>query len=844
MKRGLIVLLLVVLFLGILGSVSALDLSKINERKLLPSQDIPTMPVPSMPSIKTIVPSTTAPAAPNALSCGGIPTDGCNITQNTVFSPGTYNLPNGIRLNTTFIGAITLDCNGATLVGNYGNTFFRVWEGYPNLKDFNLTIKNCIIKNYQNGITFTNGLNFNITNNTIINISYGSALSFTNGLNFNITNNTISNILYGNALALTNGNGFNSSIVNNKISNITGRGIELVGSLNDIVQGNTIIDGRDQNDVFAIVITDGFNHTVINNTIINFSYGVTMGSDNIPAEGGGPSTFNTGKNSTIKDNVFINNSLPIYVNSANIHIFRNTIISDNRGWGAMYLSVPFPQYQGRYQILFDDSQIINNTITGGTDGLVCEHRYLKIMSNTIKKVIPRPEYVVYEGRAINIVGCKNMWIENNTLSDSIDGVGINAFNLSNGTIIKNIIINNYYGVYLDNNQYSNITNNTVQSAFVGFVFSFAGKNNTIFNNAISNIDGAGIDFAFGAEPFNAVYQNTISNSGQHGIYLDFPWKDSKSGVSIYNNTLSDNAQCGIFLRTNATDINVFRNEIYNNVYGICNQFSSSNSIYKNNIHNNQLGMQFVSTSNNKVFLNSIYDNYGNPFNGVYGDVPQELSYQKQGNYWGHASPPCFNATDSNRADVNDSYPFCGSAPSTAVVIPMPSPGWYFFGSNGMPRNTSITKVLENIVGNPSDPNFDIVQYYINGLRKQYDPLIPLSSPVNSLKDILSWYGYWIKISSAPAGNNFVIASDKVAGSSPLALNVNQHWIGYWCESNKPTAAALTSLVGKYVNVKTYENGAWKTYDPALPQFSDLLEMKPGNAYLIKTNASGSLNYAC
>jgi len=52
----------------------------------------------------------------NAEECSSTPADGCEVSENTTFNLDTYNLPNGIRFNTS---NIFLDCNGATVIGNY-----------------------------------------------------------------------------------------------------------------------------------------------------------------------------------------------------------------------------------------------------------------------------------------------------------------------------------------------------------------------------------------------------------------------------------------------------------------------------------------------------------------------------------------------------------------------------------------------------------------------------------------------------------------------------------------------------------------------------------------------------
>ncbi|MEK6945609.1 MAG: right-handed parallel beta-helix repeat-containing protein [Nanoarchaeota archaeon] len=517
--------------------------------------------------------------------------------------------------------------------------------------------------------------------------------------------------------------------------------------------------------------------------------------------------------------------------------------------------------------------------------------YDTTMPNPLKNVTIKNCIINNYDTAIDLANSNSFLIQNNTF-DSILGKGVyitsgcninltkNSFNnvrngsrgsgieFTNGIYYSetlqgctyvfsaenNIIQNSYRGLHITNTLYGipltnysfTIKGNTVSDVSNGGMFialsDIPGK---IYNNTFRN----NIWYQIGiyAQVTNLeVYNNTLYNQPSwHGIYFH-PQNYYQQDIDIHDNDISQ-FQGGVFFEASqgvkslSKNVRIHNNRLHNSMAGYAQYGVSGIMAYENNISNNYIGLQFEGEVNNPdpsyYFLNSIY---GNTYNSQ-GTSAQELSFQKKGNYWGHASPPCFTETDTNRADIVDSYPFCVAAPSTAIIISIPNPGWYFFGSNGMPRNTSVKNITSEIVGNINDPNFEVIQYYVNGAPKIYKPTNP--SFLNTLTDILPWYGYWMKINYAPTDSIWLIAGDK-ATSTPLSLNINQHWVGYWCGSNRPTAAALTSVAGKYANIRTYENGVWKTYDPALPQFSDLLEMKPGNAYLIKMNATGSLNYVC
>ena len=90
-----------------------------------------------------------------AVECGSAPTDGCEVTTNTVFTPGNYNLPNGLVINAS---SVSLDCNGATLNGSGVDSAVGIYmDGSVGNRDFN-TIKNCNIQNYDSTANNSRGI--------------------------------------------------------------------------------------------------------------------------------------------------------------------------------------------------------------------------------------------------------------------------------------------------------------------------------------------------------------------------------------------------------------------------------------------------------------------------------------------------------------------------------------------------------------------------------------------------------------------------------------------------------------------------------------------------------------
>ncbi len=127
------------------------------------------------------------------------PTNGITITRNTLFNYGTYNLPDGIKISGE---NIVVDCQNSILIG----TRTQGSKGIS-INGYNITLKNCMIKNYWTGISLagTNSLikSNSISDNgfigieTIINQPYGHKLEnndIFNNVQYNLYNSLSGNI--------------------------------------------------------------------------------------------------------------------------------------------------------------------------------------------------------------------------------------------------------------------------------------------------------------------------------------------------------------------------------------------------------------------------------------------------------------------------------------------------------------------------------------------------------------------------------------------------------------------------------------------------------------------------
>ncbi len=653
-----------------------------------------------------------------AAECGSAPTDGCTITTNTTFNPGTYTVQNGIKINGS---NIVLNCNGAILDGLNSDLASLLWV----LPGNNIEIKNCKIRNNNRPAIYAKLVNnLNINNNIIESVfggvQIGSLYDTNSGTNFSARNNTI----------------LNSPLF----------GFIFFGLSNGLIENNTI------------------NISSIRSGLPEVKWGAVIGIDT--------SNF-TIKNNTIRNSSTANYSDIIIQNAAcDINIIGNDIQNSYRG------------------ILLDNAKARG----------ICQ-KFISIESNTIKKidrqgiyslnVYPSPDgikqyetmiknnkfYDIFEGSIFVKKAARNIQIRDNYFYDNTRGTGFNS------------------GVWL----FGNATNVTIE------------------NNS-------GTQFAYDSTGFH--YGIYIDN---HPQLLDGPNKN----ITVKNNNFTKYV-IGVLIRDpGAVNIRVLSNDFRSNFAGVDLEGTQNIKVSRNTLVNNIFGLGIVNSVNNiKVFLNNIY---GSTSYNINSNVVMEASYQSLGNYWGHTNSPCFISGTDSTGPVQDSFPICNLI--SFLEINTSSPAWYFVSQNLNSNRKVYEGHMYSLQGEDFSTNqFEIIQTFLNGNADQYVP----GNPFNDLQWMYPHNGYWIKIIEKPEEGFIPFGFKPVVCS--LNLNSGIHWIGYWQNNPEATSGALSSVAGNYDYIRTFENGAWKTYDPDLIPFSDLTEMKPGNGYLIKMLNSDTLDY--
>jgi len=381
------------------------------------------------------------------------------------------------------IGApgITLDCNGIPITGSFsGDAILNTFD--------NVTIKNCKVSKFANGIHVLGALNNTILNNTVsstIIAPFSTGIWIETSTSNNVTNNTVSSYTWGIGLDM---NSNNNLIEDNTVSSCQ-FGMEIHRS-----SGNTIKNNRaNSNTRHGIYLTNGSR----NNTLI----GNTADSNNQD----GLYIFDAAStNNAINYNRFCyNNQLrqPGYVdifdadfNSPGLNNTCDTTFNwfDQAGIAGCTYRCPI--------IPYDDMYITQNTT-------LAPGFYNVIDNQTTGQ------------KGAILMNTSNVFLDCNGSTINGTGIGIRIFN-ANNVILKNCRITGYgEGVRLTNATNSIITNNTIASNSQGITYvDYPSHGNLITNNNVSNNLWQGIAIG-GFSNFNNITNNVINNNNRFGIFL-------------------------------------------------------------------------------------------------------------------------------------------------------------------------------------------------------------------------------------------------------------------------------------------------------------------------------------
>jgi len=247
-----------------------------------------------------------------------VPTDGMIITQNTVFVPGIYNLPNGITISAS---NIVLDGNGATLVG-VGTQYVTGIKDSGTVSG--ITVKNCNVEYYWDGMIIYAPYS-QILNNVVTYCGHVCIGAYTS--NLKISNNIVAGYNVSPMHAQQRGidlDGNNCVISNNTATNCLYKGFFIFNSQNFVVTNNTSTNHGSYGYEFGTASYGSFTNNI----------GSFNGKDGVYASGGGVNNIifsnntlsNNGRAGIILDsgptdnmiskNVFNSNAYGVFFQSA------------------------------------------------------------------------------------------------------------------------------------------------------------------------------------------------------------------------------------------------------------------------------------------------------------------------------------------------------------------------------------------------------------------------------------------------------------------------------------------------------------------------------------------------
>jgi hypothetical protein len=160
-----------------------------------------------------------------------------------------------------------------------------------------------------------------------------------------------------------------------------------------------------------------------------------------------------------------------------------------------------------------------------------------------------------------------------------------------------------------------------------------------------------------------------------------------------------------------------------------------------------------------------------------------------------------------------------------------SPGWNLFSFNVEPPVPLVDSVLYSIAG-----RYCRVLGENLGETQIYDCNIP--ERFRTLKELHGGRGYYLRLEGSTSAS-LLVEGVPITPTTPIGLHQGWNWAGYLPSASRPVTVALQSIAGSY---RWVHNGHGQTYDPSLPQWSTLTEMRPGDGYWIFATQPVTLTY--
>jgi cysteine-rich repeat protein/parallel beta-helix repeat protein len=543
---------------------------------------------------------------------------------------------------------VVLDCNGHTITRGSGGLGSGIVLDYND----NVTIKNCVVEGFRQGIYLYDSHSSTLTDNIIVSTGgydeyWQWGIMLVNSSGNTLTDiTTIGSNYYGIQLHLDS----DSNILRNIITKQNKYGIQLEGSQNRYTDNNIITDIiAENNSIAGVGIFSGGGNTIANSALNYNKNGIYVASAG-------------SNNNFISNDASYNIDRGFFIHTTDNAVLRNNTANNNGDVGIV-LS------QSSQTTMIDNK--MNNNVFCNFDAGGADHTI--DTSNTVdgKPIyyIRNAAHTTYDSSinpgAFYCIECDDITVKDFDISNACVGL---AFSDTTNSLIENVRVSNsrngigFSGSSSNNIIASSIIQNistTKISGGTGIGFSGDGTNNTVRDSVIENTK-TGVYYG-GDTSNNVLLNNVIKGSTRYGI------RTGGSNTVITKNKVIDGTGQGIMLER-VSNNNITENIINNNILGLVFFQSGNDHIVSGNIITNNLyGMyRMMGISSGHI----VYDNYlNNTYNAIWRDVVWNIAKTHTpvlgnvigglylgGNYWAAPDGTGFseNCTDSDSDGICDS----------------------------------------------------------------------------------------------------------------------------------------------------------------------------------------------
>ncbi len=556
---------------------------------------------------------------------------------------------------------VVIECNGHVVYGS------DLGDGVRVSGRNNVTVRNCVIHDFDSGINFSQTAASFIINNTLYNNSQGvlSTLSTNNLLEnntafnssragFNLssasTSNTLNNntaylnphgfYILSNSVTLENSTAYNNSNNGILFSSSSSRikstivynnnfGIDLSFASNSVLENNSV-----RNNVEGVRVSYSTYSTIANNTINNNS---VKGLSLLSTEGNIQPTGNS-----ITQNLIENNSLGVYITLSTLNNFNSNTLNNNTNSisflnaynNTVNSAVISTSNNGIAFLNSENNTVANSTLSGITSyafsSSASDPRFT--FSNTaLNTTFDRSKVYVdarsqlfvkwyLRGRVLNASGITpiegaTVLLKNNAggtvFTETTDSDGYTSWNTVTDQVYRGTGGNLYYNSHVINGSKGTVSTqfskNVSSSMLVNIPIGEVPCGNVTFDIILANDV-----YTSGGTCFNLTANGITFDCNDHGIYRSVTGGGignglqaiDRNGITIQNCFIQNFTNAIYFENTQTSTL--YKNTAFNNTRGFSLSSSSNNNILENKLLNNtSLGVYLLQSSSNTLSNNNV-----------------------------------------------------------------------------------------------------------------------------------------------------------------------------------------------------------------------------------------------